>query len=258
MRAPAGVLHERRTSRRQIALRAIAEPSRPARHVGVLGDPEFRLRALDVIAVIPERTRDAHRVDRRPSVLAKQSLRPVHSQLEPLNGVSGKVDEPQELAILVAIDVREALGLPGHHGREPVSAGRRVGAPEIGNDWLPRLVPGEPAGGHVRGRRPDVGAEREQAVEPAKEVDVPALTLRNGKLGEHRIRIDEHASGNPCVLVAPEPGAAGQVHEQISVRAIRAHLFTRASVIRAVVVDEAPLVAQTERFERVVDVAGAV
>src|SRR5213594_2643374 len=112
MRAPAGVLHERRTSRRQIALRAIAEPSRPARHVGVLGDPEFRLRAPDVIAVIPERTRDAHRVDRRPSVLAKQSLRPVHSQLEPLNGVSGKVDEPQELAILVAIDFREALSLP--------------------------------------------------------------------------------------------------------------------------------------------------
>src|SRR5712691_5775170 len=203
VRAPAGILHERRTSRGQVTLRAIAEPSRPVRHVGVLGHAEFRLRALDVVAVIPQRAGDAHRVDRRPPVLAEQSLRSVHRHFEALKRVSGKIDEPDELAILVAVDVREALGLPRHHGGEPVSPGRGVCAPETADHWLPRLVPGEPTRGDVRGWRTDVGAEREQAVEPAEEVDVPALAFGNRELGEHRIRIDEDAAWNFHVLVAP-------------------------------------------------------
>ena len=137
-------------------------------------------------------------------------------------------------------------------------AGGVAGAPEIGHDRLPGLVPGELAGRHVGRRRADVGAEREQAVEAAEEVDVPRLALRDRELREHRIRVDEHASRDARVFVAPEPGAAGQVDEEIGVGAERAHGLARRAVIAAVVVDEAPAVAEAERRERVVDVARAV
>src|SRR5207245_6195244 len=84
MRGPAGVLHERRASRGKIALGTIAEPSGPGGDVGVFGDAELRLRALNEIAVVPGRPRDAHGVDRAPPMLAKQRLRSVDRELEPL------------------------------------------------------------------------------------------------------------------------------------------------------------------------------
>src|SRR5688572_32853407 len=86
MRGPAGVLHEGRTAGGQVAFAAIAEPSRPARDIRVLGHAELGLRALDEIAIVPERTRDAHRVDRRPAVFAEQMPWPVHGYFEALNG----------------------------------------------------------------------------------------------------------------------------------------------------------------------------
>src|SRR5688500_16987752 len=75
MRGPTGVLHECRTAGGQVAFAAITEPSRPARDIRVLGYAELGLRALDEIVIVPERTRDAHRVDRRPAVFAEQMPR---------------------------------------------------------------------------------------------------------------------------------------------------------------------------------------
>ena len=60
------------------------------------------------------------------------------------------------------------------------------------------------------------------------------------------------------VLVAPEPRPAGQVDEQLGVGAERPHGLARDAVILAVEVDEAPAVAEAERLEGIVDVAGAV
>src|SRR5688500_2525593 len=77
MGGPAGVLDERRTARREIALCAIAEPSRLRGNVGMFCDPELGLRAVDEIAVLIRRTRDARRVDRVPAMLTQELLRPV-------------------------------------------------------------------------------------------------------------------------------------------------------------------------------------
>src|SRR5687768_3548060 len=156
MRGPTGVLHEDRTAGGQVAFAAVAEPSRPARDIRVLGHAELALRALDEVAIVPERTRDTHRVDRRPAVLAEQMARPVHGYFKALNGAPGHVYEPHELALLVAIDVREAVGLPRHHRGEPVPSRRFVGVPEAADHGLPGLVPDELPGRHVRLRRPDV------------------------------------------------------------------------------------------------------
>ena len=185
MRGPAGVLHQRRPARRQIALRAIAEPAGSRRDVGVLGDAEFRLRAVNEVAVLPRRARDVHRVDGLPAVLPQQGLRPVDRELERLRRAGREIDELDELLILVAADIREAFNLPRHHARKVIARRRRC-LPVVERHRLPRLVPGEGAG-RYRGRGgADVRSEREQVIEPLEELDVPRLRLRDGELGEGR------------------------------------------------------------------------
>src|ERR1041385_8649611 len=51
---------------RQITLRAIAEPARSRRDVGVLGDAELGLRLLNEPAIVPQRPRHGHRSEERP------------------------------------------------------------------------------------------------------------------------------------------------------------------------------------------------
>src|SRR5438309_1979473 len=102
MRRPAGVLHERGPTRGEIAFRAIAEPARARRDVGMLGDAEFGLRAVDEVTVRRRRLRDAHRIDGRPAVVAKKSLRAVDRELEGLRRPRGQIDVLDELLVLVA------------------------------------------------------------------------------------------------------------------------------------------------------------
>ncbi len=256
--APAGVLDQRGTAGGQVALGAVAEPAGTARDVGVLGHAELRLRALDEGPVVPQRARHAHRIHGGPAVAAQELLRAVDGQLDALRRARGQVENLQELAILVPVDVGEALDLPGHDGGEAITRRSRLGMPQIGDHRLPRLVPRQPAGRHVASRRADVGAEREEVSEAAEEVHVPRVALGQGQLGEDRVRVDEHPPRDARVLVAPEPRAARKVDEQIGVGAEALHGLAGRAVIGAVEVDEAPAVAEAEGLERVVDVARAV
>jgi hypothetical protein len=158
--------------------------------------------------------------------------------------------------VLVAADVGEALDLPRHHGGEVPT--RCAGAPVIERDRLPRLVPDEITRWHGRPGRANVGAESEEVIEAAEELDVPRLGLRDGQLRERRVGVDEHLSWNPRVFVAPEPRSARQIDEQIGVGGVAPHIIRCAAVIRAVVVHERPALAKPERRKRVVDVRRAV
>src|SRR5206468_3621282 len=110
------------------------------------------------------RPRDPHRVDGVPAVLLQHPLRAVDRELEWLRRPRRQIDELDELLILVAAHVREALDLPGHHGREAIA--RRAPGPPVGHrDRLPGLVPGELAGRYRRRRRADVRPEREETIE---------------------------------------------------------------------------------------------
>src|SRR5437016_8285536 len=84
MLGPAGVLHQRRAAGREITLRAIAEPTRPGCDVRVFGDTEFGLRAMDEVAVLRWRSRDAHGIHGLPAMFTQQRLRSVDPQLEAL------------------------------------------------------------------------------------------------------------------------------------------------------------------------------
>ena len=256
--APSGVLHDGGTSRGQVAGGPVAEPSGPVRDVGVLRHPELGLRPPDEVAIAVRGAGYAHRVDRRPAVLAQQFVGPVDGQLETRRGARRQVDEPDELPVLVAVDVREALRLPGHDGGEAVAGRWAVGTPQAGHDRLPGLVPREPAGRDIAGRGTDVGAEREEVIELPEEVDVPGDALRDGELREHRVRVDEDPLRDRPVLVTPEPAAARQVDVQIRVAAVVPQPVPRPAVVRLVVVDEAPAVAQPMRRQGIVDVARAV
>src|SRR5438094_492505 len=140
MGGPAGVLDERRPSGRKITFGAIAEPPGAMRDVGVLGDAELGLRALDEFSILFRRARDAHRGDRSPAVLLQQLLRSVDRQLEALRRARRKFDEPYELLVLVSSDVGEALDLPRHHRREAIP--RRHSWPSVCHrESLPRLLP---------------------------------------------------------------------------------------------------------------------
>src|SRR5690349_5605752 len=112
MRRPAGVLHERRPPRRQVAFGPVAEPAGPRRYVGVLGDAELGLRAADEVAVLVRRAGHAHGIDGLPAVLTQQLLRSVDGELEALRRPRRQIDEAHELLILVAADVGEAFDLP--------------------------------------------------------------------------------------------------------------------------------------------------
>src|SRR5262245_47001438 len=83
-RAPSGVLDDGRAAGSEVTLRAIAEPARSPRHIGMLRYAELGTRLLNEVAVVPQRPRDAHRVDRAPAVLTEQPLRPVDGKLEAL------------------------------------------------------------------------------------------------------------------------------------------------------------------------------
>src|SRR4051812_40559148 len=99
MRGPAGVLHERRAARREVARRTIAEPAGSIRDVGVLGDAELRLRAVDEVAVVAGRPRDVHGIDGVPAVLPQELLRAVDRELERLRRARRQIDELDELLI---------------------------------------------------------------------------------------------------------------------------------------------------------------
>ena len=204
VRRPARVLDERGASRREVTRRAIAEPARAARHVGVFRHAELGLRAMDEVAIVPEAARHAHRVDCRPAMLAQQPLRAVDRQLERLAGARRQVDEADELLILVAADVGEALDLPRHDAGEPI-ARRDVRPPVLQRHRLPRLVPREPTDWHGGRRRPDIGAEREEMGETLEEGDIPGFGLGDGELGERGVGVDESGPRDSRVFVAPEP-----------------------------------------------------
>ncbi len=138
------------------------------------------------------------------------------------------------------------------------SRGVRRRVPVVDRDRLPGLVPGEIADRNRRRGRADVRTEREQAIEPPEELHVPGLRFGDGELRERRIGVDEDLARDRRVLVAPEPRTAGEVDEEIRTPRVASDLVSRAPVIAAVVVDEAPAVTEPVRRERAVDVVGAV
>src|SRR2546426_5285165 len=253
MSGPARVLHQRRTAGGEVALGAVAEPAGAVRDVRVLGDAELGLRPLDELAILPRRARHGHRVDRVPAVLLQELLRTVDRELESLRRPRRQLDELDELLILVATHVGEALDLPRHDAREEI-AWVHVGAPVADRDRLPRLVPRELASRNRRGRRADVRPEREQTIEPLEELHVPRLRLGDGELRERRIGVDEDLVRNARVLVAPEPGSAREIDEEIRVRRVLPDLVGGSAMIAAVVVHERPAVAEPERLERVMNI----
>src|ERR1700684_4512918 len=107
MSGPARVLHERGTARCEIALRAVAEPTRPRRDIRVLRNAELRLRAVNELAIVPQCAGRTHGVDRRPSMLPQQGLRSIDRQLERLRRPGREIKVFDELLILVAADVGE-------------------------------------------------------------------------------------------------------------------------------------------------------
>src|SRR5262245_40052340 len=111
-----------------------------------------------------------------------------------------KVQEPFDLTVLVAVHVGKALRSPRPDGREPRRRGRGRGTPQIGNHRLPGLVPRKAAVRDVGSGRPDVGPEREQMIESAKEIHIPRFAFGNRELREYRIGVDEHTTWNPYVL----------------------------------------------------------
>src|SRR4029079_623399 len=123
---------------------------------------------------------------------------------------------------------------------------------------LPRFVPDEITRWHGRPGRADVGAEGEEVIEAAEELDVPGLGLCDGQLRERRVGGDKHLSWDPRVFVAPEPRSARQIDEQIRVGGGAPYIVRGAAVIRSVVVHERPALAKPERRERIVDVRRAV
>ena len=257
MRSPSGVLHDRRTSRREVTLGAVAEPSGSRGDVRVLRDAELRARLLNEGAVIPERARHTHRVHRAPAVLAQQLLRSVDGELKRLRCLRRQIDEADELLILVAADVGEAFDLPGHHAGE-VAAGRDGRAPVVEGHRLPGFVPRELAGRNRGRSRADVRAERKEMIELLKKLHVPRLGLRDCQLRERGVGIDERLSRNPRVLVAPEPRSAGEIQKQIRVGAERADVVRAFAVVGSVVVDERPSITEAEWFKRAVNVGSPV
>src|SRR5207249_9320306 len=95
----------------EIALGAIAEPARTGGDIRVLRHPEFGLRLLDEVAVLSGRARNRHGVDGVPAELPQQLLRSVDGELERLRRPRRHLHELDELLILVAADVGEALDL---------------------------------------------------------------------------------------------------------------------------------------------------
>ena len=233
VRSPAGVLNQCRPSGGEIALGAIAEPARTRGHIRVLRHAELGFRLLDEVAILSGRARHRHGVDRVPAELPQQLLRSVDGELERLRRPRRHVHELDELLILVAADVGEALDLPGHHRGEAIPR-RGVRAPVGHGHRLPGFVPAERAGrNRAGGGGADVGAEGEEMIEALEELHVPRLGLGDGELGERRIGIDEHASRDTRVLVAPEPGAARQVDVQVSVGAEPAQARSAVEDLRA-------------------------
>src|SRR4029077_21043919 len=182
-------------------------------------------------------------------------------KLEALWRLRRQIDELHELLILVAPDVGEALDLPGHDTRKPIARPDRSNAardPVIQRDRLPGLVPGERPGRNRRRRGADIRAECEEVVELLEELHVPGLGLGDGELRERWIRIDESLPRDPRVFIAPEPGAAGEIDEEIRAGRVLPHIVDAPAVIAPVVVDERPAIAEAVRLERAVNVRRAV
>src|SRR5262249_54750101 len=71
-------------------------------------------------------------------------------------------------------------------------------------------------------------------------------------------RIDECLPRDPRVFIAPEPGATGEIEEEIRAGRVPLHIVDAPAVIAPVVVDERPAIAEAVRLERVVNVCRAV
>ena len=168
-------------------------------------------------------------------------MRPIDRQLEPWTGARGQIEKPQELDVLVAADVREALDRPAHDGRVAVALRRLVRPPQRGHDRLPRLLPAEVSRRHGAPVGPDVRSEREQMGEPAEELHVPLVVLRDGQLRKRGIGINEDAPRDARVLIAPEPASAGKIDEDIRLIANAQPIFARVSMIFSGVIDVAPV-----------------
>src|SRR5205823_6548703 len=140
----------------------------------------------------------------------------------------------------------------GHDRRVPV-AGLDRGPPLVEGDGLPGVAPAEITHRNLRRPGADVRAEGEERVEALEELDVPGLALGDRELREAGVRIDERLARDGAVLVAPEPRPAREVQEQVRVGAPATDLVLAAAVVAAVVVHEAPAVAEAEGLERAVD-----
>ncbi len=152
-----------------------------------------------------------------------------------------QIDELQELAVLVAVDVGEALDLPGHDRGEAVAgAAPPAAATRPITTGCQVLCHVKPPVGTSHAGVPMLAPNVNRCVEAAEEVHVPRIALGQRELREDRVGVDEHAARNARVLVAPEPRAAREVDEQVGVGAEGLHGLARRAVVGAVEVDEAP------------------
>src|SRR4029453_4376331 len=109
---PTSVLDQSRPTRRQIALGAVAEPTRVRRDVCMFGHSELRLRLLNEGAVVPRCPCHTHGVERAPAVLAQQCLWSIDGQLEWLRRAGWQIDELHEFLVLVSADVCKVFNFP--------------------------------------------------------------------------------------------------------------------------------------------------